>query len=137
VLFWTSLVLTGAGAAGFTITGLQVKSIEKEQTAAIQMWNPQNPKFPNDACAEARADNYAPVADICDRGDRMAMITNVLIGVTAVAAVATVYFLWKGYISPPPAKEKGVAKRRAPERNIVVAPQVNKHGGGIGAIIEF
>src|SRR5262249_11829566 len=35
VLFWTSLVATGAGVAAFTITGLKVKSIEDEQDAAI------------------------------------------------------------------------------------------------------
>src|SRR5215468_6511813 len=63
VLFWTSLVATGAGVAAFTITGLQVRSIEKEQDAAIAEWGDayktNGVQFPNDACAEARHDNFS------------------------------------------------------------------------------
>src|SRR5262249_3475765 len=38
IMFWTTLVATGVGVTAFTITGLQVRSIEKEQDAALKEW---------------------------------------------------------------------------------------------------
>ncbi len=148
VLFWTSLVLTAGGVAAFTVTGLQVKSIEDEESTAIKAWGTgyatNGVMYPNDACAEAKADNYAPLTDICNRGSHMATVTNVLIGATAVTALASAYFLWKGYLSSPsPTKDEPTATRargkRAPEATSVkVAPQVYKGGGGgFGAVIQF
>ena len=115
VLFWTSLVATGAGVAAFTITGLQVRSIEKEQDAAIAEWGDtykaNGVQFPNDACAEARHDSFAKLVDICDRGQNMATVTNVLIGVTAAAAVATAFFYWRGYLAT--VGDRAAAQRQA------------------------
>jgi hypothetical protein len=141
VLFWTSLVLTAGGVAAFTITGLQVKSIENEQDQAIADWGNGYKtsgvvQFPNDACAEARAVAYQKLIDICDRGQNMATVTNVLIGVTAVAAITTGYFLWKGYISPRSSSHES-AKRKSGPTNLVVAPAFSKDGAGIGAIMQF
>jgi hypothetical protein len=145
ILFWTSLVVTAGGVAAFTITGLQVKSIETEQDDAIKAWNgrwrtdPTHAPFPNDACAEAASENYQPVIDICDRGKSMALLTNVFIGVTAVAAASTAFFYWKGYIQPKSASRETARKRRSapPPTNVVIAPELYRHGGGIGAVISF
>jgi len=140
VMFWTSLVATGAGVAAFTITGLQVRSIEKEQNDALAGFNYQanGVQFPNDACREAAADGYQELIDICDRGRSMATVTNVLIGATAVAAVATAVFYWRGYLAGN-SKGREVASRKKPSRlgNIVVSPELYRGGGGIGAVIQF
>jgi hypothetical protein len=146
VLFWTSLIATAGGVAAFTVTGLQVKSIEDEETTAIKAWGTHYAdngiQFPNDACAEAKNDGYAPITDICDRGRRMSTITNVLIGATTVTALASAYFLWKGYLSTPdPQKdEPASASGRRPhvvEPTVVIGPEIYSNGGGFGAVIQF
>src|SRR5262249_18322091 len=139
VLFWTTLVATGAGVAGFTITGLKVKSIENEQDQAIKEWGDgfkaNGVQFPGDACQEARNDGYQKLIDICDRGKNMATVTNVLIGVTAAAALATAFFAWKGYLSPGSNVER-VARRNVQPR-VVLAPELYRSGGGVGAVVQF
>ena len=138
VLFWTSLVATGAGVAAFTITGLQVRSIEKEQDQAIAEWGnafkANGVQFPNDACAEARHDGFAKLVDICDRGQNMATVTNVLMGVTAAAAVASAIFYWRGYLATSDTPE---SVRSAKLARPVFTPEVYKNGAGLGAVIQF
>jgi hypothetical protein len=117
-----------------------VRSIEKEQNDALAGFNYQanGVQFPNDACREAAADGYQELIDICDRGRSMATVTNVLIGATAVAAVATAVFYWRGYLAGN-SKGREVASRKKPSRlgNIVVSPELYRGGGGIGAVIQF
>jgi hypothetical protein len=140
VLFWSSLVATGAGVAAFTITGLKVRSIEKEQDAAIAGFNYEanGVQFRDDACREAAADGYQELVDICDRGRSMATVTNVLIGATAVAAVATAVFYWRGYLAGA-SRGREVAARKKPTRlgSVVVSPELYRGGAGIGAVIQF
>jgi len=140
VLFWTSLVATGAGVAAFTITGLKVKSIENEQDEAIAEWGngfrTNGVQFPGDACSEARNDGFQKLVDICDRGKNMATVTNVLIGVTAAAAVATAFFGWKGYLSSGSSDGERVALRKRPPR-VVLSPEIYRTGGGVGAVVQF
>lgn len=139
VLFWTTLVATGAGVAAFTITGLKVKSIENEQDQAIKDWGDgfksNGVQFPGDACQEARNDGYQKLIDICDRGKSMATVTNVLIGVTAAAAVATAFFAWKGYLAPGANNERVAARK--PRPRVVLAPELYRNGGGVGAVVQF
>lgn len=141
VLFWTSLVATGAGVAAFTITGLQVRSIEKEQDEAIAGFDfaaNGSVMHPGDACAEAKADGYSKLTDICDRGRRMATVTNVLIGASAVAAVATALFYWRGYLAPESSpRERTASREHAPDEGVVFGPEIYKHGAGFGASITF
>jgi hypothetical protein len=134
VLFWTSLVTTGVGVAAFTITGLQVRSIEKEQDDALAKFNfaANGVQHPNDACAEAASDGFAELQDICDRGKRMATITNVLIGVSAAAAVATAIFYWRGYLIPSHASE-----RTARRSKLMIGPELYPTGAGLGAVMQF
>jgi hypothetical protein len=137
VLFWTSLVATGAGVAAFTITGLQVRSIEKEQDAALVGFDyrANGVQHPGDACAEARHDGHAALIDICDRGKRMATLTNVLIGVSAATAVASAIFYWRGYVTPGGGRERTSARRR--EQRMVFGPELYPTGAGVGAAIQF
>ena len=79
ILFWTSAVLTAGGVVAFSITGSQVRSIEKEQDAAIAAWpdggyQANGTQFPNDACAEASHDQYTKLIRICDRGKSEATV---------------------------------------------------------------
>ena len=46
----------------------------------------------------------ADIISACDNGKQMATVTNVLIGVTAVAAIAAGYFYYKGYVASPEGK---------------------------------
>jgi len=137
VLFWTSLVATGAGVAAFTITGLQVRSIEKEQDESLTKFNyaANGIQHPNDACAEAEADGYTDLVDICKRGRRMATITNVLIGVTAATAVATAIFYWRGYLAP--ARAERADRRKKDRTRMVLSPEIYQNGAGLGALIQF
>jgi hypothetical protein len=141
VLFWTSLVATGAGVAAFTVTGLQVRSIENEQDDAIAGFDFSangGVMNPGDACAEARSDNYARLVDICDRGKRMATVTNVLIGATAAAAVATAIFYWRGYLAPGSSPgERASLDRKPIDTGVLFGPSVYKNGAGFGATIQF
>lgn len=139
VLFWTSLVATGAGITAFTITGLKVRSIEKEQDDAIAKfdYSKNGVQFPNDACAEAKNDGNPKLVDICDRGKSMATITNVLIGVTAVTAVATAIFYWRGYLAEDAKPREAQARGKPPGRRLVVSPEIYQGGGGVGAVIQF
>jgi hypothetical protein len=137
ILFWTSAVVTVGGAVAFSVTGSQVRSIEKEQDTAIANWKNNSPipypstlTFPNDACKESAKDGNAKLTDICNRGKSMATMTNVLIGGTAAFAVATLFFAYKGYISPgeaSPEKDSGVS----------VLPAVGPQGAGVTATIQF
>jgi hypothetical protein len=131
-LFWTSLVLTGAGVTAFTITGLKVSSAEKDQDAAIAAWGngylANGLQHPNDACAEAENDAFQELVDICDRGKSAARMSNIFLGVTAVGVIATGFFLWKGYLSPPKGKR---------ETGVTVLPEIYRKGAGIGATIQF
>ncbi len=138
VLFWSSLVATGAGVAAFTITGLQVRSIEKEQDGALANFDymMNGVQFPDDACAEAKNDGYAALDDICGRGRRMATITNVLIGVSAAAAVATAIFYWRGYLAPGRSSEQMASKKKKPPK-LVWSPEFYPNGAGLGAVIQF
>ena len=127
VLFWTSLVTTGVGVAAFTITGLQVRSIENEAS------DPANGSFSSCKDARAAAMPNPKIIDICDRGESMATVTNVLIGATAVAAVATAFFYWRGYMSTSESDSARTAKLMKP----IVVPEVYKNGAGLSTVLRF
>jgi hypothetical protein len=142
--FWASLVVTAGGATAFTITGMKVRSLEDDKAAAIVGSGGAFTAGPNeDACSKASAEGYTPVTSICDDGKKYATMTNVFIGVTAVAAVAAGFFYYKGYIAPGPAKKKDVVTgRRRPAREagvgeVMITPTIAPGGAGLGATITF
>jgi hypothetical protein len=152
-LFWTSLVVTAGGGTAFVITGLKVRGYEDDKLTAIQDSRkgkqPSDVGFINagpndDACAEAKAEGVSKLSGICSDAKSMATMTNVLIGVTVVAGIATGYFYYKGYIAPKARNDREHAKRKGTQHaaeatpgEIIVAPQVYKDGAGLGAIITF
>jgi hypothetical protein len=152
ILFWTSVGLTAAGAITFTITGLSKISYEDDQGAAIAAWQAADPEGyatvapqPGESktgCVEARKLSGTQRAaaqqliDDCDKGESMAMLTNVFAGVTVVTALAAGYFYYKGYIAPKKGgKESATGKRSQPR--VVVLPEVYPAGAGLGAVIQF
>ncbi len=151
-LFWTSLVVTAGGVAAFTVTGLKVREYEDQKIEAIiAAGNMAPPPFTSgsnrDACADADAANYAPVQGPCEDGKKMATVTNVLIGVTAVAAVAAGFFYYKGYIAAdkPSSNQDAAARRKRQQRarrtvkpsTVTVTPQIYTNGAGLGAVFTF
>jgi hypothetical protein len=143
-LFWTSLVVTAGGVAAFTVTGLKVRDYEDQKIDAIRTTHLM--AGPNDdACALAGNNAaYASVKTACDDGKKMATVTNVLIGVTAVAAVAAGFFYYKGYIASERERREQAAARKqkrtvraARAGSVTVVPQVYSTGAGVGAIITF
>lgn len=147
-LFWTSLVLTGAGAAAVTVTGLQVRgSLKDDQLAAIETLanRPTNPiKLDKDnACSDAAthpddADAMA-VVSACDTGRSRATLTNVFLGATVVTAVAASYFYYKGFIAPKSSSRSERARRAKHKRgtSITLVPSVSPTTVGAGVAIEF
>jgi hypothetical protein len=145
-LFWTSLVATGASAAALTVTGLQVRgSIKDEQLEAIRTLRDDGVELDNDdACADAQ--NHLPqaqdVVNACDKGKSRAMLNNVFIGTTVLAAVATTYFYYKGYVASKPAKTEkqpdGVTSRKKKaKKHVVFSPVVLPTQVSAGVSIEF
>jgi hypothetical protein len=145
-LFWTSLVVTAGGVAAFTVTGLKVRDYEDQKRDAILATGlSAGPDM--DACAAAgTTPAYASVKSACDDGKRMATVTNVLIGVTAVAAVAAGFFYYTGYVAADKASRDQAAARSNKKKrslratrpgSITVTPQVYTSGAGLGAVITF
>jgi TolB-like protein len=143
VLFWTTAVLTVGGVAAFTITGLKVKQLEDDQQKEIDAWgyDRSTATHPDDACKEARLVGTNPkLTSICDDGEQMAMLTNVFIGVSVVAAIAAGWFYYKGYIAPGEAKREsptGTAAKRKRPRNLTVLPTLSPDGAGLTTVIQF
>ena len=70
----------------------------------------------------------------------MATVTNVLIGATAVAAVATAIFYWRGYLAANGGKrETATSRRDRPSKlgGVVISPELYRSGAGVGAVIQF
>jgi hypothetical protein len=129
--------------AAFTVTGLQVKQLEDDQQKEIDAWGYDRDMatFPDDACKEAELVGRDSLTKICDDGEQMAMLTNVFLGVTAVAALATGWFYYKGYIAPGEVKSEKPsstsAKARKPPRNLTILPTLSPDGAGLTTVIQF
>lgn len=147
-LFWTSLVVTASSATGMTITGLQVRGpLREDKENAIRMWQTAHPGSDklsgDDACAPAAdlagmGDQLAAaVSDKCDIGKRRALITNVLVGTTVIAAAATIVFYYKGYVSSSHGSEHAANGRRKQRPEVVFAPAVSPNQVGASLRIDF
>ncbi len=148
-LFWTSMVLTGASATAMTITGMQVRgSLREDKENAIRAWQNANPARTelsgSDACSPAAdlaagGDALAGTVDTaCSAGKRRALMTNVLVGTTVLAAAATVVFYYKGYVaSKHSAETVRTARRKPPEPTVVFAPTLAPTHVGAALRIDF
>ncbi|RMH40921.1 MAG: PEGA domain-containing protein [Deltaproteobacteria bacterium] len=144
VLFWTSVVATGASVAAFTITGTQVRSLEddkQEQFERLVANGADVSNAPRDSNGDftdvcAIAENNRGVAgaqdliDTCEKGRNRALLTNVLIGTSVATALAATYFYYKGYIEPG-----GADSREAGA--VTVTPAVGPGVVGAGVEITF
>jgi hypothetical protein len=144
IAFWSSLAVTAVGATAFTITGMKVRSLEDDKIAAIDAAGSQFMAGPDeDACAKASTAHYGPVTSVCDDGKRYATMTNVFIGVTAVAAIAAGFFYYKGYIASrtAPADKRGARRKggraTAKAGDIIITPELGPGHAGLGAVITF
>jgi hypothetical protein len=149
-LFWTSLVITASSATGMTITGLQVRGpLREDKENAIRMWQMAHPGDDRlsgtDACSPASdlagmGDQLAAaVSDKCDIGKRRALVTNVLVGTTVIAAAATIVFYYKGYVGAEHQTSSATATSRRAKRSptVVFAPTVSPDQVGAALQIDF
>jgi hypothetical protein len=90
---------------------------------------------PGDACAEAARMGNTEVTSICNDGKKMALMTNIFIGVATASALASAYFYYKGYVQPSSTPRDHAARKSKPKA--VVSPQLFPSGAGVGAIIQF
>ncbi len=142
ILFWSSVVATGASVAVFTITGLQVRSLQddKQTHFEIIIANGANtdghPTDSNndftDVCAIAD-DNLGvtgvqDLIDTCDDGRSKALLTNIFIGTSVVTALAASYFYYKGYVQPKASEERPT---------VTVTPALGRGMVGAGIEIQF
>ncbi len=142
-LFWTSLVMTGAGATAMTITGLQVRgSLADAKDAAVSDFNNQNPDMPlrvDNACADVSTRGNVPgaaeVKDACDKGKSRARLTNVFLGATVAGAVAAGYFYYRGYASSGSTREKKSAQQST--KPLRITPSIGPTHVGAGVELEF
>ncbi len=141
VLFWTSLVATGAGATAMTITGLQVRgTLKDDQLTAISALasRANNPIQLDSKNACADAEQYAgdgaeadAVISACDTGKSRATLTNVFLGATIVGALAASYFYYRGFVSADAASSS--EKRSA----VRIVPSLGPNQVGAGVTVEF
>jgi len=147
-LFWTSLVVTASSATGMTITGLQVRGpLREDKENAIRAWQSAHPGSDklsgDDACSPAAdlaamGDQLAAqVADKCDIGKRRALITNVLVGTTVIAAAATIVFYYRGYVSSSHSETVTARRGQKPKPVVVFAPEVAPNQVGAALRIDF
>lgn len=150
ILFWTSLLATGASAAAMTVTGLQVRGkLKDDQLQAVEALanRPSNPIMLDEAnaCSDAEGrpvdDGVQAVLDACSKGRSRAMLTNIFLGATVVSAAAAGYFYYRGYIAPKASMNRertsGRHKQRRPRTTVSFVPTIGMDQLGAGLQFEF
>lgn len=148
VMFWTTAVMTAAGATAFTITGLQVQGLkedaEQEISAADDVdWGDVAQVTCGDVYNDnietsgEGADQLKTVRDLCDQGESRALLTNVLIGATAASALAAGYFYYKGYIAAGNSGGVERASKRSNQATVQITPTILPTYVGAGIQIDF
>ncbi|MEK6607964.1 MAG: PEGA domain-containing protein [Myxococcota bacterium] len=105
---WIGLGATAVAGGAAVWAGLSLRGIEDDRQAAIlasrEGGDPDAQGYieaseGDDACAEAEDEAASDVVRACDRGRSRALLTNVLVGVTAAGAAATGFCFWNGWIA--------------------------------------
>lgn len=147
-LFWVAAGVTTASVAGFAITGLQLRDIENNQIPATTGVFPPMSEFDrnaDDPCRELdQYDGDRSLEGIknlranCDKGARMALITNVLIGVAVAGGLTAGYFYYASYMRDGGGgDEVAGVKRKAPDTTVQLTPTITPDYFGAGVKIEF
>jgi len=104
---WISLGLAVASGTAALVAGFKTQSLEddkQKEIAASRIGRGEtDPGYVNagpddDACAEADREGVDALASVCDRGRRMATITNILFGTAGAAALAWGASFHMGYL---------------------------------------
>ncbi len=139
VLFYSTLGVGVAMLAGSIFTGLQVKSYEHDKEVRIRQLQDQG-IYPGEsnACRDNAGDDT--LVSICNKGLKMANVTNALIGVGAALLAGSGVFLYLAYIAKDN-KERATSLSpsfRGPGGSrVMVTPTIWVRGGGLSATLRF
>jgi PEGA domain len=160
IAFWSGVIVAGAAGAGWTYSGLTVRSEEKNVDEATGNYdgtavqptvnNQGTPEDPSDdtlsfpkACdtfkaGEMNDPNVRQVLSSCDTGDKHRDLVNrVWIPVTAAAAVFSIFAAYKGYIAAGKSSSERDARRRGKKSRVTVMPTVGPNLVGAGLELQF
>ncbi|HTE54001.1 MAG TPA: PEGA domain-containing protein [Kofleriaceae bacterium] len=152
IAFWSGVLATGVAGAGWTYSGLSVRSAEKDvQNASAEYRGPELTPAPVDGSYESACKSFgsdaamsnpelrAKVLDACDRGDKQQNLVNwVWIPATATAALFASYAYYKGYIAPRRMSAEREARRRGKRGNrVTVTPALGPNLVGAGLELTF
>ncbi len=137
ILFYSTISAGAALLVASIFTGLKVKSLESDKEDVIRRsWDgPQDTWITDQDNACTHNKGNQELVDICNKGTKMATVTNALIGVGAVLVAGSGYFLYKAYFAKD--KKERATALSAPQPTWVVAPSVTEKGGGVTATFRF
>ncbi len=155
--FAGGVLLTGAMATGWAYNGLQVWG--ELNDAKVDAWNnlkgtqayddiaDGSSGTVQDSCGKATGSNVTPDStgaldafiSACKDGEDGAARTNLFIAGTAVAALATAYFGYQGWVvhGGKSNKERRAGKKNKKKTNLVVTPQISAGSVGAGLSLDF
>jgi PEGA domain-containing protein len=111
IVSWVSLGIAAAAGSAAVVTGMKTRSLQDDKDRAIVASRAgipsTDPGYINagpggDACAEAAREGNGSVSDLCDRGERMALVTNVLLSTAGAAALVWGVSFDLGYLRVEP-----------------------------------
>lgn len=172
IAFWSGAALTVGLGVGIGISGWQVLNKQNEKQDEIVNFREDYKDAKctqSDPVARKQCENFADglltgddacsdtdtvetpgntstqaIKDACDSGGTMAIVTNVLIGLTVATAAVSGYLYYKAYIaksSEEAPQDTDTADEptaiRSPEVRWMVSPRAGPHGGGIGFRLNF
>lgn len=143
-LFWVTAGVSAVSLAGFTITYTMMGS-EREDAEALPI--PQGyPMEEGNLCEQyGRATDDAKespqgrdIKSSCDKGEQLALMSSVLVGVAIASGLAASYFFYDGYLQAD-SSERAVARRnkKASQPTVKLTPTITPDYFGAGVKIEF
>jgi hypothetical protein len=159
IAFWSGVIAAGVAGAGWTYSGLTVRSEEKKKDEAYGLFSRQTdvPGYDDnkgfaDVCDafSAKADedwaasdrkHYEDVRDACDAGRRHQKLVNwVWIPATAASVLFAGFAYYKGYVAADGATYERAARKRkrSPGRTrVTVSPALGPNLIGAGLELQF
>ena len=102
IAFWAGVGATAVSVIAVVGLALHINELEQEKERLILDWR-MNTGYPAfgagaDICPEAARVGAGALSDLCQRGQRAATASNVLLGVGLVTAALSGYLYYRGYI---------------------------------------